>query len=326
MAKYKITKNSKILITGISGFAGSFLAEALVKKKCRISGTVISDNNENIDSIKDKLRLFKCDLKNYNDINVVVNKTDPDFIFHLAALPSPADSFKNVGETLMNNILAEVNLLESVRVNLLPKKNPGILVIASADEYGVVSGRNKIDENTPLNPASPYAVSKIAQDFLGLQYFNAYKMNIVRVRPFNHIGPRQSPAFVIPSFAKQIAEIESDPKKPLLVGNLEAIRDFTDVRDMVKAYILALENCPAGEVYNLGSGTGYKISDLLDILLSLSKIKITVKKDPARFRPIDIQVLVCNNLKFNKLTDWKPEIKIKDTLSDVLNYWKEKVV
>lgn len=326
MANYKISKNSKVLITGISGFAGSFLAEFLVKKNCKISGTVISDNNENIASIKNKVKLYKCDLKNYDDVDSVVKKTDPDFIFHLAALPSPADSFKNVGETLINNVLAEVNILEAIRVNILKKKNPRILIIASADEYGLVKSNKKIDEKTPFNPSSPYAVSKIAQDFLGLQYFNAYKMDIVRVRPFNHIGPRQSPGFVIPAFAKQIAEIEKNPKKSLLVGNLEAIRDFTDVRDMVKAYVLALEQCPSGEVYNLGSGTGYKISDLLDILLSLSKIKITVKKDPSRFRPIDIPVLICDNFRFQRITGWQPEINIKDTLADVLYYWREQVL
>lgn len=326
MTNYKISKNSKVLITGISGFAGSFLAEALVKKNCKIFGTVISDNNENITIVRNKLELIKCDLKNYDDVDSVIKRTDPDFIFHLAALPSPADSFKNVGETLVNNILAEANILESTRANILKKKTPRILIVASADEYGLVKNNTKIDENTSLNPSSPYAVSKIAQDFLGLQYVNAYKMDIVRVRPFNHIGPRQSPGFVIPAFAKQIAEIEKNPQKSLQVGNLEGIRDFTDVRDMVKAYVLALERCPAAEVYNLGSGVGYKISDLLDILISLSKVKITVKKDPSLFRPIDIPVLICNNFKFRKLTGWKPEINIKDTLANVLNYWRKKVL
>lgn len=323
MKSYKISKDSKILITGISGFAGSFLAEELVKKNCFISGTTINDHNDNITNIKTKLQLYKCDLKNYKDVGIVVKKTNPDYIFHLAALPSPADSFNNAGDTLVNNILAEANILEAVRVNILKKKNPRILIVASADEYGLVRLNEKIDENSPLNPTSPYAVSKIAQDFLGLQYYNTYKMDIVRVRPFNHIGPRQSPAFVIPSFAKQIAEIEKDPKNALLVGNLEPIRDFTDVRDMVKAYVLALEKCPPGEVYNLGSGKGLRISDLLDILLSLSKIRITITKDLSRFRPIDNPILICDNLKFRKLSGWKPEIEIHKTLTDVLNYWRE---
>lgn len=325
MRNYNISKNSRVLITGVSGFAGSFLAELLVERNCKIFGTVISEDTKNIDAVKNKMQLYKCNLKNYEEVEEVVKKTLPDYIFHLAALPSPAESFKNVGETFVNNVLAEANILESVRINILKTKKPRILIVASADEYGLVTKTNKLDENTPLNPTSPYAVSKIAQDFLGLQYFNAYKMDIVRVRPFNHIGPRQSPSFVISAFAEQVAQIEKNPEKIMSVGNLEAIRDFTDVRDMVKAYVLALEKCPAGEVYNLGSGAGSKISDLLDILISFSSVHITVKKDPSRFRPIDIPVLICNNFKFSKVTQWKPEINIKDTLKDVLNYWRKTV-
>lgn len=327
MNTYSILPTSNVLITGISGFAGSFLAEDLISnKQCRVYGTVISDDNENINSIKNKVKLIKCNLKDSKNVEDVIKESNPDFIFHLAALPSPADSFNNVSETIINNILAEVSILEAVRINLLPKKNPRILIVASADEYGLIKHDTKINEDTELNPTSPYSVSKIAQDYLGLQYFNAHKMEIVRVRPFNHIGPRQSPSFVVSSFAKQIAEIEKGYKNSLMVGNLEAIRDFTDVRDMVNAYVLALEKCKTGEVYNLGSGNGYKIYDLLKQLVALSTSKIEIITDSKRIRPVDIPSLICDNFKFHNITDWKAKIKIEKTLQDVLNYWREKTL
>lgn len=314
----------KALITGVTGFAGSYLAEHLIStKKYEISGTyLLGDSLVNIDTIRHKLNLVKADLSNQKSVFDIIKDVSPAVIFHLAALTSPADSFKNPTQTLTNNISLQINLLEAVRTCSL--LNTKILIASSADIYGRVKKENlPIDEQTPLMPTSPYSVSKIAQDFLGLTYFLSYKLKIVRVRPFNHIGPRQSPHFVVSSFAKQIAEVERGKRKSILrVGNLDAKRDFTDVRDMVYAYSLAIEKGRSGEVYNIGSGISYKISDILNKLISLSSSEIKIEEDETLFRPNDNPDLVCNPRKFTELTGWKPRIPIDTTLKNTLDYWR----
>ena len=315
---------SKALITGITGFAGSFLAEHLVSTgKYEVSGTYLFEESlRNVDAVKSSLNLLKADLSDGEKVSEIVKKTSPSIIFHLAALTSPADSFKSPTETLMNNISLQINLLEAVRkYNLLKTK---ILVISSADIYGLVKKENlPIDEQTPMTPTSPYSVSKIAQDFLGLTYFLSYKLKIVRMRPFNHIGPRQSPNFVVSTFAKQIAEIEKNKREPILhAGNLDTKRDFTNVKDIVRAYALAVEKGVDGEAYNIGTGTSHKISDILNRLVSMSSKNIEIKKEKSLFRPSDNPELLCNADKFRKLTGWKPEISIDTTLKDILDYWR----
>jgi GDP-4-dehydro-6-deoxy-D-mannose reductase len=314
----------KTLITGITGFAGSYLAEQLLAtNKYEVSGTYLSEDSlTNVKNVKNKLNLIKADLSYAKSVFDIIEDIRPSVIFHLAALTSPADSFKNPTATLTNNISLQVNLLEAVKeFNLL---NTRILITSSADIYGRVAKENlPINEKAPLMPTNPYSVSKIAQDFLGITYFLTYKLKIIRVRPFNHIGPRQSPNFSVPSFAKQIAEIEKGKKEPYLsVGNLETKRDFTDVRDMVKAYVLAVENGRSGEVYNIGSGISYRMLDILDKLVSMSSTEIEIKKDKAFFRPVDNPELVCDASKFKKITNWKPQIPIETTLKDTLDYWR----
>lgn len=314
----------KVLITGISGFAGSFLAEhLLLQKKYIISGTYLTEASlANVAHIKKDLDLISINLLDKDKVFELVSTAQPDLIFHLAALSSPSDSFKSPAETITNNVAAQVNLLEAVyKKNLI---NSRILITSSADIYGVVSEKDlPIDENTPFVPANPYAVSKITQDFLALQYFISYKLNIIRVRPFNHIGPRQAPGFVVSDFARRIAQIEKTQEKPILrVGNLTAKRDFTDVRDMVLAYVLALEKGSAGDVYNIGSGKAYSIEEILNIMLSIAKVKITVEEDPELIRPSDTPKLICDHQKFTKATAWEPTIGIKQTLKDTLDYWR----
>ena len=230
-------------------------------------------------------------------------------------LQSTSSTFQGTSDTFLN-------LLEAVKKAKL--KDTRILVVSSGEIYGAVSKKDlPINENTVLKPTSPYSVSKITQDFLGLQYHLSYKLKIIRVRPFNHIGPRQSPAFVVSAFAKKIAEIEKNKREPVLsVGNLESARDFTDVRDMIKAYVLAVEKGKEGEVYNLGSGRSYKISEILDKLFSLSNVKIKIEIDKNLLRPTDIPDLVCDGAKFTKFTNWKPKIPIDVTLKDTLDYWR----
>lgn len=313
----------KVLVTGITGFAGSHLADHLVyKKKYIVSGTYLYDRGlDNLNGVRNDVELFKIDLMLPEECDSLIKKIKPDLIFHLAALPSPANSFKDPQKTLTNNIIAQVNILNAIKTNNL--LNTKVLIISSADIYGIVKKENlPINESTPLLPLSPYAVSKIAQDFLALQYFLSYNLKIVRVRPFNHIGPRQSADFVVASIAKKIAEIEKGYKQVLSVGNLEARRDFTDVRDMVKAYEVALEKGKAGDVYNIGSGTSHAIRDILNEMISFSTKEVKIKIDKDLLRPIDNPDLVCDSRKFTKLTDWKPSIPIQTTLKDTLDYWR----
>lgn len=317
--------SKKILITGATGFVGSHLAEYLVDKynDNEFYGTYLSDSSlKNLEAVRNHINLTKLDLSNEKEVFELIEKIKPSTIFHLAAMSSAADSFSSPAESIINNIHSQVNILEGVRkLNLVDSK---ILIISSAEVYGDVDKNDlPIDENVNFRPTNPYAVSKLTQDFLGLQYFLSYNLKIIRVRPFNHIGPRQSPGFVVAAFAKKIVEIEKGKGNGVLtVGNLEAKRDFTDVRDMVKAYDLAVSIGVLGEVYNLGSGISYKISDILNKLLSLSKAEIKVEVDKSLFRSIDNPDLVCDAAKFKKLTGWTPEIGIDTTLKDTLDYWR----
>jgi len=236
-----------ILITGISGFAGSFLAEYILKAQSSelraqsLSGTVFSAReSSNLQDIQDQLHLFAGDLSDRNFVKKVLDESCPDLIFHLAAIAFVGESLKNPEKVILNNIQIQLNLLEEIRAQGL---KPKILIVGSADEYGLAKPEdNPLSENQPLLPVSPYGLSKLAQDLMGYVYYKSYGLPIVRVRPFNHIGPRQSPQFVVPAFAKQIAEAEANLAEPVVrVGNLSAKRDFTDVRDMVKAYWLALQ-------------------------------------------------------------------------------------
>jgi GDP-4-dehydro-6-deoxy-D-mannose reductase len=315
---------NKILITGASGFVGSHLIDHLGKDTDNLLfGTSFSKKHtNNLEQNQTRIQMSEVDLQNEGEVYELIDKVKPDVIYHLAAFTSPADSFKSPRETVLNNIACQINIFEAMRKSEL--LNSKTLVVSSADIYGSVKREDlPMDEDTPLNPTNPYAVSKLAQDFLGRQYFLSYGLKTIRVRPFNHVGPGQSPNFAISAFAQKIAEIEKSKREPVLpVGNLEAKRDFTDVRDVVRAYSLLMEKGEFGEVYNIGSGKSYKIAEILDILLSFSSAKITVKVDESLFRPIDNPELVCDPERINKLTGWTPEIQIEKTLKDTLDYWR----
>jgi GDP-4-dehydro-6-deoxy-D-mannose reductase len=313
----------RALITGVSGFAGSFLAEHLIAHTPFEIWGVGLGSAENLAALGDRIHYTSEDLADPAVAERIVKDAAPDLIFHLAAQAFVPVSWEDPWATLENNIHTQANLLHAV---VRQKMRPRILIIGSREEYGRVEPRDlPIDENTALRPDSPYGVSKIAQDFLGLQYFLSDNLYTVRVRPFNHIGPRQNDRFVAGSFAKQIAEIESGKREPVIsVGNLDAQRDFTDVRDMVRAYVLALEYGEPGEVYNIGSGKSYSIRELLNTLLSMTTFEIRVEQDPARGRPSDTLVTLCNAAKFRHRTGWQPEIEFEQSLRDTLEYWREK--
>ncbi len=314
----------KVLITGASGFAGSFLSEYLISKKnYEVYGTYLTDSSlDNLKKIKDEIHPVKIDLTNVDETGKVISEIKPEMVFHLAAFPSPADSFKNPSRTIYNNLAAQINILEAIKNNKLTDTK--ILIVSSAEIYGLIKYSDlPIDEDTSYKPTSPYAVSKLSQDFLGLQYYISYKLKIIRVRPFNHIGPRLSPSFAASSFARRIAEIEKRGKEAVLyVGNLKAKRDFTDVRDMVRAYQMILENGEIGDVYNIGSGKSYEISFILDKLLSFTDKKIKIQVDPKLLRPNDTPEFRCDNKKIVDVTGWHAEIPIETSLKDTLDYWR----
>lgn len=310
----------RVLITGAGGFAGGHLADRLFAAPdsglevwgCDLSGQRRPFHPEG-------LELLAADLRDPNAARRIVAKARPDRIYHLAGQAFVGDSWSTPWETIETNMRGQVNLLEAVVASGL---RPRILIVGSADVYGrVPSECLPISEECPLQPDSPYAVSKIGQDMLGVQYGLSHGLHIVRVRPFNHIGPRQNRRFVAPAFAAQIAAIEAGRQPPVLkVGNLAARRDFTDVRDMVAAYVLALEEGEPGSVYNIGSGRSRPIQELLDSLLGLAKVAITVEFDAARLRPVDVADLVCDARRFLARTGWAPRVPFEQSLSDLLDY------
>lgn len=254
-------------------------------------------------------------------ITVVLEEVRPQWVFHLAALSSPAASWDDPGGTIATNAGMQANLLSSL-VRLSPM--PRVLVVGSGDEYGRPQGRaRRLTEETPLRPITPYGVSKVTQDLLGLQYFLSHELPVVRVRPFNHAGPRQSPQFAIASFAQQIAGIERGRQAPVLkVGNLEARRDFTDVRDVARAYLSAIEQGRPGEVYNIGSGVATRMREIVTLLLGMTKTRITVEVEERRKHVAEAEVYVCDARRFARLTGWRPQIPLRRTLRDTLDYWR----
>ncbi|MFH1379820.1 MAG: GDP-mannose 4,6-dehydratase [bacterium] len=317
----------KVLITGITGFVGSHLAEYLLTKKgIELFGIERwRSDRSNIKEFKEKIKLIECDIRDYSSVKKAILDIKPEKIFHLAAQSFVPTSWNAPAESLHTNIIGQLNLFEAVRETNI---NPWIQIACSSEEYGMVYPKEvPITEENPLRPLSPYAVSKVGQDMLGYQYHQSYGLKIIRTRGFNHTGPRRGEVFVNSNFCKQVVQIEKKKQKPVIkVGNLDAIRDFTDVRDMVKAYWLATEGgCTPGEAYNICTGKGLRIKDILQSLLKLSRSKITIEEDPARLRPSDVPILVGSNKKFCKATGWKPTIAFKKTLEDLLDYWREKV-
>lgn len=316
----------KILITGITGFVGSHLADYLLERKdCDVYGILRwRSDTTNILHSRDRIRLFECDLRDAFSTYSVISEIRPDRIFHLAAQSFVPTSFRAPTESLTTNVVGELNLFESLRKTGI---NPLVQVAGSSEEYGLVGeDETPIGESCPLRPLSPYGVSKVGQDLLAWQYFSSYGLNVVRTRGFNHTGPRRGPVFICSDFAKQIVEIEKGMKDPVIrVGNLDAVRDFTDVRDMVKAYWLTLEKGTPGQVYNICSDRAWSMKQILDMLLEWTEVKVEVRHDPERLRPSDVPILVGDSSKFRKATGWKPSIPFERTLKDIVEYWRQRL-
>ena len=311
----------RVFITGIEGFVGHHLARHLLTSGHKVFGSYFDESS--VGDLKDSCSLFRVDLRSGAGLHQALASAKPQCIYHLAAQSSPALSFRKPVETFEINVIGMVNLLEAIKSACPDTK---FIMVSSCEVYGLTDSKSPIDEEQDYNPVSPYAVSKISQEQLALQYFHTYKMNTVVARSFPHTGPGQPEIFALPSFAKQIAGIAKHGGEPVVsVGNLSAQRDISDVRDVVKAYGLLAESGKAGEVYNICSGKYITIQQALERLIEISGKKIEVRTDPQRFRPVDIPILWGNNEKIRQQTGWEQGYTLEQTLKDLYNYWLERV-
>ncbi len=341
----------RVLVTGITGFAGSHLAEYLltldgveVYGACRWRSrldnlreltqagqlnNIVESNITNPETLQRLARpqmanLVHGDITDATSMKRLIESVRPDRIFHLAAQSFVPGSWNAPAATFHINAIGQINLFEAI---LGAGISPRIHIAGSSEEYGLVHENEvPMKETNPLRPLSPYAVSKVAQELLAWQYYRSYGLHTVVTRGFNHTGPRRGEVFVTSTVAKQIAEIEKGLRPPVLhIGDVEVKRDWTDARDMVRGYWLALEKGAPGEVYNVGSGTTRTVRAMIEILLSLSKVTITMQQDPARLRPSDVKILWSDITKFHAQTGWEPTIPFAKTMQDLLDYWRARV-
>lgn len=311
----------KVLITGITGMVGSHLAEYLLAEHpdVEVHGIVRWRSPlDNIAHLQGRVHLHLAELRDLHSLVTLFRELRPERIFHLAAQSYVPSSFGAPADTLHTNVIGTANLLDAVR---LAGIDPRIHICSSSEVYGQVTPEEvPIRESNPFRPASPYAVSKVGEDMLALQYFLSYGLKTVRTRMFTHTGPRRGPVFAESAFALQIAEIEAGLRaNPVRVGNLDSIRTLADVRDTVKAYWLLLEHCPAGEVYNIGGTETMTVGDVLRILASKARCPITHEVDPALLRPSDVTLQIPDMSRFQAATGWKPTIPVEQTLQDLLD-------
>ncbi len=311
--------NIKALVIGATGFVGSYLIEEI---KNSLLCDIIATNLEREMIYQNNIILKKLDILDYNSVFSLINENKPEYIFHLAAQSSVSLAWKNPELTADININGSLNILEAVKnINY----NPKILMIGSGEEYGYIE-KVPIVEETPLKPGNIYAVTKACQNMISKVYCKAYDMKVIMVRSFNHIGPNQSSTFVISDFCKQVAEIEKGVRSPILkVGNLNAKRDFLDVRDVVRAYTKLIQFGKSGETYNVGRGQSIKISEVLNIILKNSNKEINVEIDKNKLRPLDVPIIEPSINKIYTATGWKPEISLEESIKDILTYWRKNI-
>ena len=311
-----------MLITGVAGFVGGHVV-SLLRAEHPEAAVFGLDNRPGNRARALGIEIVEADLEDGASVRAALERVRPDRVIHLAAQSSPQRSWEDPAGTLKTNILGLLHLLEAARaLDLAPR----FLAVGSAEEYGMVRPDEvPVREDTPLRPSSPYAVSKVAQGYLALQYALSLRVPIVRTRAFHHTGPRRADQFAESSFAFQLAEIEAGRRPPVIeVGNLDAVRDYTDVRDVVRAYWALLERGEPGEVYNVCSGQGVRLAELLDELIALSGLTVEVRVERSRLRPLDVPVLVGDPGRLQAATGWQPRIPLSRTLRDLLDYWRER--
>jgi len=312
---------NKALIIGAAGFVGSYL----MKELHDFHGMEVHATKLPHEQLSPEIAsIYNLDILDKEDIISLLFEIRPDYIFHLAAQSSVGIAWRNPGLTVDINVKGSINVMDAVR-ELFYK--PRVLLIGSGEEYGQIQPEETpVKEDNLLRPGNIYAATKACQNMIGNIYSKAYNMEVMMVRAFNHIGPGQAPIFVVSDFCKQVAEIESGLREPvMMVGNLAALRDFTDVRDVVKAYPKLILNGLPGDTYNVGSGKARAIRDILDIILSRSTTDIKVEIDQNKIRPVDVPIIEADITKLNELTGWKPEIPIEQTIQETLDYWRKHV-
>ena len=314
----------RAFVTGISGFVGGHLVEHLAGQGDQVAGISASGRwPEGLGRLADLARIEACDLAG-TDVPALagrIGRCAPEVVYHLAAQANPQASVADPRGTWTLNVLGTLTLLEAIRASGL---SPRVVLVGTGICYGnPPPGQNPVREDCPLRPNNPYAASKAAADLLGIQHVLSHRADVVIARPFNHAGPRQSDTYVLSSFARQVAEIERGGRSRIDVGNLAVERDYTDVRDIVRAYRLLATHGRAGEIYNVGSGVGTGLSAALDFLRGLAAVPVEVRVDPARHRPVDLPRLVADPSKLRAAAGWTPEIPIEQTLEDMLKYWRE---
>ncbi|MBP9781134.1 GDP-mannose 4,6-dehydratase [Candidatus Woesebacteria bacterium] len=313
----------KILITGGTGFAGTHLVEHLLHDSLSEPAEIhVTHFGNKLPTLFDTFKphqIHQVDLQDAVALDQLIKLVLPKEIYHLAAIASVSSSYSHAARVIQNNSAIQINILESV-MKFVPEAR--LLVIGSGEEYGMsFPDELPITENHPFRPLSPYAVSKVTQDLLAYSYYLSRKLNILRVRPFNHTGEGQTVDFAIPSFASQIVEVELGKRTNLLVGSLDAKRDVSDVKDIVTAYQLVMQSGEVGEVYNIGSGQSVSMQAILSELVKLSTVKIKIETDPTKLRPTDIPEMVADITKISNL-GWQPKISRDQTLMRVLHWWR----
>ncbi len=317
----------KVLITGITGFVGSHLAEHVLglNEEHQLYGLCRwRSPRDSLAAILNKISLVESDLCDTGGLVRHLKEIKPDIVFHLAAQSYVLTSFNAPVQTMQSNAMGTLSFLEAIR---LAEVDPVIHICSSSEVYGQVTEDDvPIKETCPFRPASPYAVSKVAEDMIALQYWLSHGIKTIRTRMFTHTGPRRGDVFVMSFFAKQVAAAELEIAPPVIrVGNLKSVRTFCDVRDAVRAYWLLVNKCPPGEVYNIGGNRTMTIGESLELLLSFSKTKVEIKVDPELLRPSDVTLQIPCIDKFRDQTGWEPEIPFEKTMEDTLSYWREEL-
>lgn len=311
----------KSLIIGGAGFVGAYLIRYVRQDPGQeVSVTKLPSETVSVEGVE----VLDLDILNKEDVTCLLQEVHPDYVFHLAAQSSVSVSWENPQLTIDVNIKGSVNVLEALRG--LDYK-PRVLLIGSGEEYGrIQAGETPIGEENAVRPGNIYAAAKACQNMLGKIYADAYRMDVMMVRAFNHVGPNQMPLFVVADFCRQVAEIEAGRREAVIrVGNLDAKRDFTDVRDVVRAYGLLMEKGKAGETYNVGSGHAIAVGDILQMVLDNARIPVSVEVDSRKLRPLDVPVIEADIRKISAETGWKPEIPLEETVRETLDYWRVRV-
>lgn len=316
----------KALITGANGFVGTHLVAYLATHAdYELLGAIIDPPEQDTRLKPYPIQLYQIDFRDEGQVKRLLSEVKPDVIFHLAAQAFVPASFKNPWETLENNIRGQVNLCQSL---LTLEIDARVLIVSSAEVYGaILPEENPVNENQPFRPANPYSVSKVAQDMLAYQYFITYGMKTFRARAFNHIGPGQDKRFALANFASQIAAIEAGNQEAVIrVGNLAAKRDFSDVRDVVRAYHEIVAKGKIGEVYNVCRGEAHSMQALLELLCGMSSTPLSIEVDETRLRPLDVEVVVGDGTKLRQDTGWQPTIDITRSLADILDASRQEIL